>query len=262
MGNKTLKNMVTTLFGAVLSAAVVLTAAFPVSALEDGAYTVERTVSYANPETGQTVDGGTNIALGDSMAQSIVDTTVQIEKTGEKTYVTVGLGLMSNISSVTLTLQQEDGSYAEVPYEIVGSCTRLDDLCNHYRFEMTDLNALISPIIYVDPMGRNVQFFIRLDTSALDLGSDSQDSTGSTGQTAQTAQTDGTVTDIPESTEAQSAAQQLAEAEGLSGETDHGEEKSTENAGFPAWGNAAIVITVLAAAGVVYTVVRRRGKSQ
>ena len=255
MGNKMLKNMVTTLLGAVLSAAVVLTAAFPVSALEDGTYTVERTVSYANPETGQTVDGGTNIALGDSMAQSIVDTTVQIEQTGGKIYVTVGLGLMSNISSVTFTLQQEDGSYAEVPYEIVGSCTRLDDLCNHYRFEMTDLNALISPIIYVDPMGRDVQFLIRLDTSAVDLGSDSQDGADSAGQTDSA---DDTVPDTSESTETQTAAQQLEEAEGLSRASDNEEGDTAGNAGFPAWGSAVIAVAVLAAAGVVYVVLRRR----
>ena len=255
MGNKMLKNMATTLLGAVLSAAVVLTAAFPVSALDDGTYTVERTVSYANPETGQTVDGGTNIALGDSMAQSIVDTTVQIEQTGGKIYVTVGLGLMSNISSVTFTLQQEDGSYAEVPYEIVGSCTRLDDLCNHYRFEMTDLNALISPIIYVDPMGRDVQFFIRLDTSALDLGSDSQDGADSAGQTDSA---DDTVPDTSESTETQTAAQQLEEAEGLSRTSDNEEGDTAGNAGFPAWGSAVIAVAVLAAAGVVYVVLRRR----
>ena len=255
MGNKMLKNMATTLLGAVLSAAVVLTAAFPVSALEDGIYTVERTVSYANPETGQTVDGGTNIALGDSMAQSIVDTAVQIEQTGGKTYVTVGLGLMSNISSVTFTVQQEDGSYAEVPYEIVGSCTRLDDLCNHYRFEMTDLNALISPIIYVDPVGTDVQFFVRLVTSPLDLGSGSQDGTDSAGQTAPAEEA---APDTSESAEAQTAAQQLEEAEGLSGTSDNEEGDTGQNAGFPAWGSAVIAVAVLAAAGVVYVVLRRR----
>ena len=47
--------------------AAAIAAAYSVYAMEDGAYTVGRTTSYANPETGQTVDGGTNIALGDSM---------------------------------------------------------------------------------------------------------------------------------------------------------------------------------------------------
>ena len=50
-------------------AAAIAAAPVPVYAMEDGAYTVGRTTSYANPETGQTVDGGTNIALGDSMCE-------------------------------------------------------------------------------------------------------------------------------------------------------------------------------------------------
>ena len=54
-------------------AAAIAAAPVPVYAMEDGAYTVGRTTSYANPETGQTVDGGTNIALGDSMCESIVE---------------------------------------------------------------------------------------------------------------------------------------------------------------------------------------------
>ena len=40
-------------------AAAIAAAPVPVYAMEDGAYTVGRTTSYANPETGQTVDGGT-----------------------------------------------------------------------------------------------------------------------------------------------------------------------------------------------------------
>ena len=69
-----------------------------VYALADGAYIVGRTVSYTNPQTGETVDGGSNIALGESMANSIVENTVLVEKSGGKTYVTMGLGMMSSIS--------------------------------------------------------------------------------------------------------------------------------------------------------------------
>ena len=81
-------------------AAAIAAAPVPVYAMEDGAYTVGRTTSYANPETGQTVDGGTNIALGDSMCESIVEDSALVEQSQGKTYVTLGIGLMSNVSDV------------------------------------------------------------------------------------------------------------------------------------------------------------------
>ena len=61
-------------------AAIWAATAVHVSALENGAYLVGRTTSYADPRTGQTVDGGTDIALGDSMCASIIQDDVLIEK--------------------------------------------------------------------------------------------------------------------------------------------------------------------------------------
>lgn len=139
-------------------------------ALEDGAYLVSRTTSYANPETGKTVDGGTNIALGDSMCASIVDDNVLVEKVGNKYYVTLGLGLMSNIKNVRIQVQTANGSYKNVPITKTGSCQRDDDTCNHYRFQMEDPSKLISPIFYVDPMGRDVQFFVKLNMGSARKG--------------------------------------------------------------------------------------------
>ena len=85
-------------------AAAIAAAPVPVYAMEDGAYTVGRTTSYANPETGQTVDGGTNIALGDSMCESIVEDSALVEQSQGKTYVTLGIGLMSNVSDVRIEM--------------------------------------------------------------------------------------------------------------------------------------------------------------
>ena len=139
-------------------------------ALEDGAYLVSRTTSYANPETGKTFDGGTDIALGDSMCASIVDDNVLVEKVGNKYYVTLGLGLMSNIKNVRIQVQTANGSYKNVPITKTGSCQRDDDTCNHYRFQMEDPSKLISPIFYVDPMGRDVQFFVKLNMGSARKG--------------------------------------------------------------------------------------------
>ncbi len=140
-------------------------------ALEDGAYTVSRTTSYANPETGQIVDGGSDEALGNSMITGIVEDHVLVEQTGGKTYVTVGLGLASNVSNVRMQVQTSSGGgFKNVSLTKTGSCSRDGDTCNHYRFEVVDPSYLISPIMYVGPMGRDVQFFIRLNMSSATAG--------------------------------------------------------------------------------------------
>lgn len=141
-----------------------------VYALEDGAYTVGRITSYPNPETGQIMDGGTNIALGNSMCDSIVDQQVLVEQVNGKTYVTLGFGMMSNVSNIRVQVQGSNG-YQNVPITKTGSCTRDGDACAHYRFEVSSLDAYISPTMYIAPMGRDVQFFIKLNTGSLSAGS-------------------------------------------------------------------------------------------
>ena len=166
--NRTLKRLASVLCAVAICLALSMTMfAF---ALDDGAYLVSRTTSYANPETGKTVDGGTDIALGDSMCASIVDDNVLVEKVGSKYYVTMGLGLMSNIKNVRMQVQTAGGSYKSVPVTKTGSCQRDGDTCNHYRFQVDDPSKLISPIFYVDPMGRDVQFFVKLNMGSARKG--------------------------------------------------------------------------------------------
>lgn len=140
------------------------------SALENGAYTMGRTTSYVNPETGATVDGGTNIALGDSMCASIIEDHMLVEKVGGKTYVTIGVGLMSNVQNVRIQVKNSNGSYSNVSITQTGSCTRNGDTCNHYRFQVPSESSYISPILYVAPMGRDVQFFVIPDVSSAQAG--------------------------------------------------------------------------------------------
>lgn len=160
--------------GAVSVIAAILLAALllllPAHALEDGAYTVGRTTSYVNPDTGETIDGGTNIALGDSMCASIVEETALVEQSNGKTYVTLDLGLMSNISDVRIQLMDADGNFRDAELTQTGSCERDGDTCNHYRFEMKEDDKYISPILYVTPMGRDVQFFVTLDLDSAQPG--------------------------------------------------------------------------------------------
>lgn len=140
------------------------------SALSNGAYIIGRTTSYVNPETGTTVDGGTNIALGDSMCASIIEDHMLVEKVDGKTYVTIGVGLMSNVQNVRIQVRNSNGSYSNVSITQTGSCTRNGDGCNHYRFQVPSESSYISPILYVAPMGRDVQFFVIPDVSSAQAG--------------------------------------------------------------------------------------------
>lgn len=169
--NKFLKTCLKiSLLGAMLISVLALHSK-PLYAVEDGAYLVSRTTAYVNPETGQTADGGSNISLGESMCASIVDTYALVEQVSGKTYVTIGIGQMSNISSVSMNIQTSaGGGYQYAPATVTGTSTMDGDTVNHYRIEVVSADLYISPVLYVDAMGREVQFFIKLNTGSMTPG--------------------------------------------------------------------------------------------
>lgn len=138
--------------------------------MDDGAYLIGRSTSYVNPLTGSTEDGGTNITLGESMISSIVENDLLLEQTNGKYYITIGLGLASNITDVRFKLMDSTGSFSSVNATKTGSSSANGDTVNHYRIEISSLNDYISPIIYVTPMGRDVQFFIKLNQDSITPG--------------------------------------------------------------------------------------------
>ena len=142
----------------------------PVSALNDGAYLVSRSTSYTNPLTGKTEDGGENIALGESMVSNIVESQLLVEQTNGKYYITVGLGLASNVSNVRFKAMTSSGSMNSVSATKTGSSSANGDTVNHYRLQVSSLDLYISPIMYVTPMGRDVQFFIKPNISSAIAG--------------------------------------------------------------------------------------------
>lgn len=142
----------------------------PVHALSDGAYLVSRSTSYTNPLTGQTEDGGENIALGESMVSNIVESQLLVEQTNGKYYITVGLGLASNVSNVRFKVMNSSGSMSSVSATKTGSSSANGDTVNHYRLQVNSLDLYISPIMYVNPMGRDVQFFIKPNISSAIAG--------------------------------------------------------------------------------------------
>lgn len=217
-----LKNV---LYGVAMAVAFA-TASTSVYAMEDGAYTIDRRTSYVNPDTGNTMDGGTNIALGESMCASIVDEKLLVEQINGKTYVTIGLGLMSNIEDVHIQVQDESGTYREAEITKTGSCQRDGDTCNHYRFEVSSADRYISPIIYVTPMGRNVQFFIIPNSDSAQPGTGSFVSEMIT-ENPQTSQISSEDTTVSTSEQAQTEPAETTEGVEVTKEA-----KSTEMADF------------------------------
>ncbi len=137
-------------------------------ALEDGAYLIGRSTSYANPVTGKTMDGGTNISLGDSMVANIVEEKLLLEKKGDDYYLTIGLGLASNIENVRMNIMDENGEIKEVEAVLTGTSEGKDDKVNHYRVKLDSINSYVSPQLFVIPMDRDVQFFIEIDENDLE----------------------------------------------------------------------------------------------
>lgn len=241
-----------------VAAAALMAAAVPVYALDDGAYTVGRTTSYANPETGKTVDGGTNIALGDSMCAGIVEETALVEQSWGKTYVTLGFGLMSNISNVAVQVQDTDGTYKEVEITKTGSCERDGDRCDHYRFEVVSPDLYISPKLFVDPMGREVQFFVKLDMASASAGTGNfvSEMVKPAGKT-ETADTDqaAKINETEEQKQEQPETETQEQEDKDTAQKQEEKKEKNKNTVWPAFGAA---VAVVAAAGIGLFVKKRK----
>ena len=103
------------------------------------------------------------------MVEGVVERTALVEKVGNKTYVTIGMGLMSNITKVRVYTER-NGSYTGVSITKTGSFKKNGDYVYQYRFQMNDTGDIISPALYVEPMGREVKFFIKLHMSTAKKG--------------------------------------------------------------------------------------------
>ncbi len=222
-------------------------------AMEKGAFVAEVETSYANPDTGVTVDGGTNIALGDSMCASIMEDQVLIEQTEDKMYVTAGLGLMSNVSDVSMKVMNADGEFRDVELTLTGSCERDGDTCNHYRFEMNPEDKYFSPVIFVTPMGRNVQFFVKINYDSAQPG---------TGNFASEMiqETSQEVEEIPEEeiVEEEKAEPEKVEEEKPEEPVKEAEKSSVSNSNPTIWIGLGVSVVVLA--GVAILIVKKKGK--
>ena len=138
-----------------------------VYAMEDGAYIVNRTSTYNNPDTGLTARGETSNATGNNMVANILAADVLVEISEGRTFVTIGLGMESTIRNVAMQIQEHaGGQFLIVPHTITGTSTLNNDTCVHYRFEVVSPDLIIAPRFIVDGMGMELEFYIILDMNS------------------------------------------------------------------------------------------------
>lgn len=157
---------------AALVCVAVLTTLIPLSAaaLSKGVYTASVVTTYYNPDTGEIDDGGTaNAALGEGMCRSATGTKALIESDGKNTWVTVRLLLQSNCKNVALYTRNGYNSYSKASYTVMQENAGEDSI--DYRFKVSDAGVMMKGTMYVTPMGRNVLWYLYIDTSTIASGS-------------------------------------------------------------------------------------------
>ena len=145
--------------------------ALPAAAVEPGVYTASVVTTYYNPDTGNVDDGGTaNAALGEGMCRSATATTglVEVDQNGN-IFLTIRLLLQSNCKNVALYTRNGYDSYSQVSYTITSEDAGNDSI--DYRFQVTDAGVKLKGTMYVTPMGRDVLWYLYVDTSTLQAGS-------------------------------------------------------------------------------------------
>ena len=139
------------------------------ASVADGVYTAKMVTSYYNPDTGNVDDGGTsNAALGEGMCRSATDETCLVEVDGNDVWITVRLLLQSNCSNVALYSRNGYDSYTQVNYDIMSEDAGNDSI--DYRIKVSDVGQKLKCTMYVSPMGRDVLWYLYVDTSTLKSG--------------------------------------------------------------------------------------------
>ena len=138
-------------------------------------------------------DGGTaNAALGEGMCRSATAETgfVEVDADGN-IWLTIRLLLQSNCKDIAFYTRTDYDSYSQVSYTVTAEDVANDSI--DYRFKVSDAGAKLKCTMYVTPMGRDVLWYLYIDTSSLASASPEPDDT-------QTEAPDGGNDTIPEET--------------------------------------------------------------
>ena len=115
-------------------------------------------------------DGGTaNAALGEGMCRSATDEACLVEVDGDDVWITVRLLLQSNCNNVALYTRDGYDSYSKADYSITSEDAGNDSI--DYRIKVTEPGQKLKCTMYVGPMGRDVLWYLYVDTSTLKSGS-------------------------------------------------------------------------------------------
>lgn len=142
--------------------AVVMSNCIPAFAASNGIYLATATPHYKHPTTGTIEDSGgeSSAVLGQSMTESATYTKalVEVDASGN-TYVTVRLQLMDNIQNPKFKVDgKRNGSFSSVSASLMQEdCS---DNTADFRMKVPSENAIIRCTMYVEPMGRDVVFYI------------------------------------------------------------------------------------------------------
>ena len=134
----------------------------PALAASNGVYTATATSHYKHPTTGLIEDSGGegSYVLGQSMTESALNKAALVEVDPQgNTFVTVRLNLMDNIQNPQFQVDgSRNGNFSSVPATVVQ-----EDFTNNttdFRMQVPSENAIIRCNMYVEPMGREVIFYI------------------------------------------------------------------------------------------------------
>ena len=155
-----------TLCGLAALAVALMCAAVPAFAAP-AVFTATAAANYANPDTGAIEDaaGESNTTLGQSMVTGIVQPVALVEKDAQgKTFVTLRFKLANDIGDVLVATDASNSGQFGAESAAQNMQSLAEDEMGDYRFEVPDENATIRVNMFVEPMGRNVVYFVKLDS--------------------------------------------------------------------------------------------------
>ena len=143
--------------------AVMTICPFQIVRASESVYTVDVSGYYRSPVDGKIEDSGgdSQEALGQSMVESVVETTGVLEELPDGGYALyVRFNLMDNISDVSFSTVEDGGStWSSVSYEVTGSTSETKD----FYIPIPAKESYVRAECYVEPMGRSVIFYIGYD---------------------------------------------------------------------------------------------------
>ena len=145
-----------------------LLAGFPAveaQAASGSVYTCTINRSYSNPVTGEVEDAGgaSSYATGQGMVEGCVYPTGLLELTDDGSYyLTIKMSLMDYTSGHSFQVQNDGDSGWSTPSEIgiTGNGTDSNGTTSDICMKVPSENCIIRGSMYVEPMGRDVVFFL------------------------------------------------------------------------------------------------------